>query len=92
MNTKKTFAIDLLIGNQVKSYSANIEREELFSLIEKRNESSYITIPLGEGTSYLDGNEYKDNASITIFPSTVIASIVEHNLEEKKADINLKTE
>lgn len=90
MTIKKTFAIDLLIGNQVKSYSANIERDELFKLIENRTSS--VDIPLGEGTSYLDGNEYKDSAILTIFPSTIIASIVEHNLEEKKTDINLKTE
>jgi hypothetical protein len=88
---RKTFSIKVLVGTQVDSYSANIEREELFGLISKKEAGEVVEIPLGSGTSYLDGVEYSDNAVLTLFPTTSILSIVEHNLEEKKA-VALKTE
>lgn len=88
---KKTFSIKVLVGMQVDSYSANIEKDELMKIIEDKKNGNTINIPLGEGTSYLDGVEYSDNAVLTLFPDTQILSIVEHNLEEKKALVNLKS-
>lgn len=89
---KKTFAIKILSGNTLHEYSANIEREELMGLIEKHTRWEIVNIPLGSGTAYLEWNEYQDNAVLTVLPyNSNIAVVIEHNLEEKKPNVSLKT-
>jgi hypothetical protein len=84
---KQSFVIKTSVGE----YSANIEKEVLFSLIEKKEAGETVNIPLGEGTSYLEGNEYTDNAVLTLFPSVELLAVIEHNLKEKeKIDLNSK--
>lgn len=83
---KHSFSIKTSIGDFV----ANIGKEELFALIEKKLSGETVHIPLGEGTSYLEGNEYSDNAVLTLFPSSELFGVVEHNLQEKQA-VNLNT-
>lgn len=83
---KQSFILKTSVGE----YSANIEKTELFSLLEAKAEGKIVNIPLGSGTSYLEGEEYNDNAILTLFPSSEVFAVVEHNLSEKEK-VNLTT-
>ena len=51
-----------------------------------------VTIPLGECTTFLNGEEYNDNAHVTFFLDNVqIQSIEEHDMELKPV-INLSSQ
>jgi len=89
---KKTFAIKILSGTVIHEYNATIERDVLMHLIAKHHGWEAVDIPLGAGTAYLEGNEYSDSAVLTVFPyNSNIVAVIEHNLEEKKSTISLKT-
>lgn len=84
---KQSFILKTSVGE----YSANIEKTELFSILETKAEGKMVHIPLGAGTSYLEGEEYSDNAVLTLFPSSEVFAVVEHNLSEKeKINLNSK--
>lgn len=83
---KQSFILKTSVGE----YSANIDKTELFSLLETKSEGKTVNIPLGAGTSYLEGEEYSDNAVLTLFPSSEVFAVVEHNLATKEK-VNLTT-
>lgn len=83
---KQSFILKTSVGE----FSANIEKTELFGLLEAKADGKLVSIPLGAGTSYLEGEEYNDNAILTLFPSSEVFAVVEHNLSEKEK-VNLTT-
>ena len=83
---KQSFILKTSVGE----YSANIDKEILIELLKAKSEGKVVDIPLGKGTSYLEGEEYNDDAIITLFPESTVFAIVEHNLSEKEK-VNLNT-
>lgn len=66
---------------------ATITKQEFLDIINSGEK--IVTIPLGECTTFLAGEEYNDNAQVTFFLDNVqIQSIEEHDMELKPV-INL---
>lgn len=80
----------ITIKTSVGSYMAEISKEEFLNILNSG--SKIVTIPLGNCTTYLGGEEYNDNAQVTFFLDNVdIQSIEEHDMELKE-QINLSSE
>lgn len=80
----------ITIKTSVGSYMATITKQEFLDIVNSGEK--IITIPLGECTTYLGGEEYNDNAHVTFFLDNIqIQSIEEHDMELKPA-INLTSE
>ena len=80
----------ITIKTSVGSYMAEISKEEFLNIVNSG--SKIVTIPLGNCTTYLGGEEYNDNAQVTFFLDNVqIQSIEEHDMELKE-QINLSSE
>mgnify|MGYP003612673012 CR=1 FL=1 len=79
----------ITIKTSVGSYMANITKDEFLKIVNSGEK--IVTIPLGECTTYLGGEEYNDNADVTFFLDNVqIQSIEEHDMELKPV-INLSS-
>lgn len=80
----------ITIKTSVGSYMAEISKEEFLNIVNSGDK--VVTIPLGNCTTYLGGEEYNDNAQVTFFLDNVqIQSIEEHDMELKE-QINLSSE
>lgn len=80
----------ITIKTSVGSYMATITKQEFLDIINSGEK--IVTIPLGDCTTYLGGEEYNDNAHVTFFLDNVdIQSIEEHDME-LKPQINLSSE
>lgn len=80
----------ITIKTSVGSYMAELSKKEFLEIINSGEK--VVTIPLGNCTTYLGGEEYNDNAVVTFFLDNVqIQSIEEHDME-LKPQINLSSE
>lgn len=80
----------ITIKTSVGAYLANITKDEFMSIVNSGDK--IVTIPLGECTTFLNGEEYNDNAHVTFFLDNVqIQSIEEHDMELKPV-INLSSQ
>ena len=80
----------ITIKTSVGSYMATISKQEFLDIVNSGEK--IVTIPLGDCTTYLGGEEYNDNAHVTFFLDNVdIQSIEEHDME-LKPQINLTSE
>lgn len=80
----------ITIKTSVGSYMATITKQEFLDIVNSGEK--IVTIPLGDCTTYLGGEEYNDNAHVTFFLDNVdIQSIEEHDME-LKPQINLSSE
>jgi hypothetical protein len=80
----------ITIKTSVGSYMATISKQEFLDIVNSGEK--IVTIPLGDCTTYLGGEEYNDNAHVTFFLDNVdIQSIEEHDME-LKPQINLSSE
>lgn len=80
----------ITIKTSVGSYMAEISKQEFLDIIDSGEK--IVTIPLGDCTTFLNGEEYNDNAHVTFFLDNVdIQSIEEHDMELKPV-INLTSE
>jgi hypothetical protein len=80
----------ITIKTSVGSYMATISKQEFLDIVTSWEK--IVTIPLGDCTTYLGGEEYNDNAHVTFFLDNVdIQSIEEHDMELKE-QINLSSE
>lgn len=80
----------ITIKTSVGSYMAEISKTEFIDLITSGEK--IVTIPLGKCTTYLNGEEYNDDAQVTFFLDNVaIQSVEEHDMELKE-QINLISE
>ena len=72
----------LTIKTSVGSYMADLTKTEFMDIINSWEK--LVTIPLGDCTTYLGGEEYNDNAHVTFFLDNVqIHSLEEHEMELK---------
>lgn len=80
----------ITIKTSVGAYMAEISKDEFLNIINSWEK--IVTIPLGNCTTFLNGEEYNDNAQVTFFLDNVqIQSIEEHDME-LKPQINLSSE
>lgn len=80
----------ITIKTSVGSYMAEISKDEFLKIVNSGEK--IVTIPLGKCTTYLNGEEYNDNAQVTFFLDNVqIQSIEEHDMELKE-QFNLSAE
>jgi len=80
----------ITIKTSVGSYMAEISKKEFLDIINSGEK--IVTIPLGDCTTFLNGEEYNDNAHVTFFLDNVqMHSIEEHDMELKPV-INLTSE
>lgn len=80
----------ITIKTSVGSYMAELSKKEFLDIINSGDK--VVTIPLGNCTTYLGGEEYNDNAQVTFFLDNVqIQSIEEHDMELKE-QFNLSSE
>ena len=80
----------ITIKTSVGSYMAEISKKEFLDIINSGEK--IVTIPLGKCTTFLNGEEYNDDAQVTFFLDNVqMHSIEEHDMELKPV-INLSSE
>lgn len=80
----------ITIKTSVGSYMAEISKQEFLEIINSGEK--IVTIPLGKCTTFLNGEEYNDDAQVTFFLDNVqMHSIEEHDMELKPV-INLSSE
>lgn len=80
----------ITIKTSVGSYMAEISKQVFLDIIDSGEK--IVTIPLGDCTTFLNGEEYNDNAQVTFFLDNVqMHSIEEHDMELKPV-INLTSE
>ena len=80
----------ITIKTSVGSYIAELSKKEFLDIINSWEK--VVTIPLGKCTTFLNGEEYNDDAQVTFFLDNVqMHSIEEHDMELKPV-INLTSE
>lgn len=80
----------ITIKTSVGSYMAELSKKEFLDIINSWEK--VVTIPLGKCTTFLNGEEYNDDAQVTFFLDNVqMHSIEEHDMELKPV-INLTSE
>jgi hypothetical protein len=79
----------ITIKTSIGSYIATISKQDFMDIINSGEK--VVSIPLGECTTYLNGEEYNDNATLNLFLDNVqIQCIEEHDMELKEV-INLSS-
>lgn len=79
----------ITIKTSVGAYIATITKKEFMDIVTSGEK--VVTIPLGACTTYLNGEEYNDNAHLTLFLDSVqIQAVEEHDMELKEV-INLSS-
>ena len=80
----------ITIKTSVGSYMAELSKKEFLDIINSWEK--VVTIPLGKCTTFLNGEEYNDDAQVTFFLDNVqMHSIEEHDMELKPV-LNLTSE
>lgn len=80
----------ITIKTSIGSYIATISKQEFMDIINSGER--VVSIPLGDCTTYLNGEEYNDNAVLNLFLDNVQIQCVEEHDMELKESINLSSQ